>query len=53
MFTGAARSWAGGSVANIVRQQEQHVQGYAVGMRPEEIEKLDVFEGYPHWYTRI
>ncbi len=37
VYTGAARSWAGGSVANVVRHQESHVVGYAVRMTPNEI----------------
>ncbi len=53
VYTGAARTWAGGSVANIVRHEESEVIGYAVKMSAEEIGKLDVFEGYPLWYNRI
>ena len=53
VYAGAARTWAGGSVANIVSHAESEVIGYAVKMTADEIAKLDVFEGYPHWYTRI
>ena len=53
VYTGAARTWAGGSVANIVSHPESEVLGYAVRMTANEIKQLDVYEGYPHWYTRI
>ena len=53
VYAGAARTWAGGSVANIVRHPESEVLGYAVRMTADEISKLDVFEGFPHWYNRI
>ena len=40
-------------MANIVKHLDSHVIGYAVHMTPDEIAKLDVFEGYPDWYNRI
>ena len=53
VYVGVSRNWGGNSVANIIRDPESYVLGYAVSMTPEEISKLDVFEGYPTWYDRI
>ena len=53
VYVGVSRNWGGNSVANIITDPESYVLGYAVSMTPEEILKLDVFEGYPTWYDRI
>ena len=54
VYVGVSRNWGGNSVANIIREQpDSFVVGYAVSMTPEEISKLDVFEGFPTWYNRI
>src|SRR5579859_3551025 len=44
--------YSGFAVANIVQNAETIVEGAVYTMPDEDIHKLDVFEGYPHEYTR-
>lgn len=53
VYIGVSRTWQGKSVANIMEHENSEVIGYAFKATSEEISKLDTFEGYPTWYTRI
>lgn len=51
-FSGSSKKWNNGSVATIVPKEGSFVEGIAVRLNPEEISKLDGFEGHPTNYLR-
>ena len=50
-FDGFSAVW-GGAVANIDMAVDDEVWGGVFGITEEHLAKLDVFEGYPQYYSR-
>jgi gamma-glutamylcyclotransferase (GGCT)/AIG2-like uncharacterized protein YtfP len=51
-FNEYASSWGGG-VADVVMAPQQEVWGLVYDVSLAGLERLDVYEGYPHLYTRF
>jgi gamma-glutamylcyclotransferase (GGCT)/AIG2-like uncharacterized protein YtfP len=51
-FNAYASSWGGG-VADVVLAPQQEVWGLVCEVSMAGLEHLDVYEGYPHLYTRF
>jgi gamma-glutamylcyclotransferase (GGCT)/AIG2-like uncharacterized protein YtfP len=51
IFRGYSNKWQGG-VASIQAKKEKNVYGLVVKITKKDLDKLDVFEGYPTSYTR-
>lgn len=51
-FTAYSSSWAGG-VADVVLAPQHEVWGLVYELSLEALARLDVYEGYPHLYTRF
>lgn len=51
-FNAYASSWGGG-VADVVVAPQQEVWGLVYEVSLAGLERLDVYEGYPHLYTRF
>ena len=51
-FTTYTSSWGGG-VADVVVAPHQEVWGLVYDISREGLARLDVYEGYPHLYTRF
>jgi gamma-glutamylcyclotransferase (GGCT)/AIG2-like uncharacterized protein YtfP len=51
-FTAYSSSWAGG-VADVVLAPQQEVWGLVYDLSIEALLHLDIYEGYPHLYTRF
>lgn len=52
VFVGESNTWQGASFAHIIQHEKSEVEGYAVRLRPEEIQILDQKIGYPELYKR-
>ena len=54
-FCGSSRKWNNTSPATIYQTNDENdiVEGLAVGMTDAEISALDPFEGYPNIYNRF
>jgi hypothetical protein len=52
VFVGAFPSWGNASSANIIQHAKSEVEGYAVKLKPEEIDKVDKSIGVPKMYKR-
>jgi len=51
-FNAYSSSWGGG-VADVVRAPQQEVWGLVYDVSRGGLERLDIYEGYPHLYTRF
>ena len=52
VFNAYSSSWGGG-VADVVIAPQREVWGLVYDVSPAGLEHLDVYEGYPHLYTRF
>jgi len=52
VFNAYSSSWGGG-VADVVVAPQREVWGLVYDISPAGLEHLDVYEGYPHLYTRF
>ena len=52
VFVGTSPSWGNASFANIIQHGKSEVEGYAVKLIPEEIDKVDKSIGVPKLYKR-
>lgn len=52
VFVGSSPAWGNGSFANIIQHAKSEVEGYAVKLKPDEIEKVDKSIGVPKMYKR-
>lgn len=53
VFAGRSPRWGGGGVASVEAARRASVVGVIWWLSPEDLERLDVFEGYPYVYDRV
>lgn len=54
VFAGSFPSWSNGSAANIFKHPKSEVEGYAIKLSPEQVQKLDLTIGVQNkMYNRI